>query len=223
MIRVFFYLLRFELVLAVRSGLSSLLPLQFLLALVMVIPFALGPELSVLARFGPALLWLGILLAMFLSLERLFLADQEDGSLDLLLLGELGAEGVVLAKVFAQWLAVGLPLALASPVLGLMFNLDLPPMITLAVSVCVGSLALAFLSAAGAALTVSLKRGGLVVVLLVLPLAVPVLVFGVAAAQGADDLARFWAAMKLLGALTLTLGVVCTWGAGAALKHVRSG
>src|SRR4051812_14316056 len=170
MIRSFLALVARDLRLAARIGGSGALGLVFFLMLVTLVPFALGPDLNLLARIGPAILWLAAVLATLIGLDRLFQADEEDGSLDLLRSAPVPIEILVLAKVVAHWLTTGLPLALASPVFGLLVALSPAAMGATAATLLVGTPALTFIGAVGAALTASLRRGGLILALLVLPL-----------------------------------------------------
>lgn len=209
-------LVRRDLVLAGRIGGSGGLGLVFFLMIVAVIPFALGPDLNLLSRIGPAILWIAALLSTLVGLDRLFQADEEDGSLDLLRLSGTPLEILVLAKAAAHWLTTGLPLALASPLFGLLLALEPAAMGSSLVSLLVGTPALSFLGAIGAALTASLRRGGLILAILVLPFAIPVLIFGVAASDPAAE-AR-GQALLFLAALTLIAGVTGTLAAAAALR-----
>ena len=148
-------------------------------------PFAVGPDLALLTRLGPAILWLGALLASLLTLDRLFMADHDDGSLDLIVMSRTPLELACAAKALAHWLAAGLPLIIATPVLGLLLNLDAASTSAVALTLLAGTPALTFTGMIGAALAVTLHRGGLLLAVLVLPLSIPVLIFGVAASQAA--------------------------------------
>ncbi len=216
MIRAFAALVRRDLVLAGRVGGSGVLGLVFFLMVVTLVPFALGPDLNLLSRIGPAILWIAALLTTTVGLDRLFQADEEDGSLDLMRLSATPLEILVLAKVTAHWLTTGLPLALFSPVFG--FLLAIPPdaMVAGAVSLLVGTPALTFLGAVGAALTATFRRGGLILAILVLPLTVPTLIFGVAAADATGETGR--PALLILAGLTLAAGAIGTLAATAALR-----
>jgi heme exporter protein B len=218
--RPFRALLRRDLVLARRIGGSGWLGLLFFLMIVTLVPFALGPDLNLLSRIGPAILWIAAVLATLVGLDRLFQADEEDGSLDILRSAPAPLEAMVLAKVAAHWLTTGLPLALAAPLFGLL--LALPPEATLAVTatLLVGTPALTFIGAVGAALTVSLRRGGLILAALVLPLMLPTLIFGVSAANAATGgTVPFATPFLILAAISLVAGVVGTAGATAALRY----
>ena len=170
-----------ELRLALRAGGGALTGLLFFLAVVVAAPFALGPDLNLLSRIGPALLWIGALLASLLGLDRLFQADRDDGSLDVLILSGHPLPVIVLVKCLAHWLTTGLPLVVASPVLGLLLNISGDAMLALAATLLFGTPAITLIGAVGAAVTVALPRGGLLIAILVLPLAIPVLIFGIAA------------------------------------------
>ena len=218
----FLAVLRRDLTLAARIGGSAWLGLLFFLMIVAVVPFALGPDLALLARIGPAILWIAAVLATLIGLDRLFQADEEDGSLDLLRAAPVPLEILVLAKVIAHWLATGLPLAVAAPLFG--FLLAVPPaaMPALAATLLAGTPALAFTGAVGAALTVSLRRGGLILAVLVLPLMIPTLIFGVSAANAATGgPVPFATPFLILLALTLVAAVVGTFAAAAALRQAE--
>lgn len=214
--------LRRDLALAARVGGSAGLGLVFFLMIVALVPFALGPDLRLLSRIGPAILWLAAVLATLIGLDRLFQADHEDGSLDLMALSPAPAEVLVLAKVLAHWLATGLPLALAAPLFGLMLALEPAASARTALSLLIGTPALTFLGAVGAALTATIRRGGLVLAVAVLPLMVPTLIFGVAAAggEGGDDGGAGIGSQPflILAALSLVAGVVGTLACAAALR-----
>lgn len=214
--RAAFSLLSRDLRLAGRIGGAGGLGLVFFLMIVVVVPLSLGPDLKLIARIGPAILWIGALLSTLVSLDRLFQADEEDGSLDLLRLSGRSLEALVLAKVAAHWLTTGLPLALASPLFGLLLAMEPEAMATTALSLFLGTPALTFLGAVGAAVTATLRRGGLILAILVLPLCVPTLIFGVAASDPTGEATR--PALLFLAAITLAAGVVGTLAAAAALR-----
>ena len=171
-------LLQRDLWLAFRAGGGFGLGLAFFLLVAVLVPLGVGPEGATLARIAPGILWVGALLACLLSLDRIFALDFEDGSLDLLATSPIPLEGVVAIKALAHWLVTGLPLTLAAPVLGVLLNLPPPGYAWLVVSLAAGTPALSVIGAFGAALTVGVKRGGLLLSLLVLPLYVPTLIFG---------------------------------------------
>ena len=215
----FLSLLRRDLKLSARVGGSGALSLIFFLMIVTLVPFGLGPDLNLLARIGPAILWIAAVLATLIGLDRLFQADDEDGSLDLMIASPLPLEAVVIAKVIAHWLTTGLPLAIATPLFGLLVALDAVGMAAVAVTLLVGTPALTFIGAVGAALTASIRRGGLILAILVLPLMIPTLIFGVSAANAAlgGDI-PFVTPLAILFALTLIFGVIGTFAAAIALR-----
>ncbi|MFZ7089573.1 heme exporter protein CcmB [Primorskyibacter sp. 2E233] len=179
-----------DLRLSVRAGGGFGLGLVFFLIVTVLVPFGVGPETGLLTRIAPGVLWIGALLACLLSLDRIFALDWEDGSLDLLATAPLPMEGVVSVKALAHWITTGLPLVLAAPVLGVLLNLPVGGYLWVVVSLALGTPALSVIGTFGAALTVGLKRGGLLMSLLVLPLYVPTLIFGAEAARrGAEGLA----------------------------------
>ncbi|MCB1311806.1 MAG: heme exporter protein CcmB [Sedimentitalea sp.] len=178
-----------DLRLAFRAGGGFGLGLAFFLIVTVLVPFSVGPQSSLLASIAPGVLWLGALLACLLSLDRLLALDWEDGTLDLLATAPLPLEAAVSVKALAHWLTTGLPLVLAAPVLGVLLNLPGPGYGWLVVSLLLGTPALSVIGTFGAALTVGLKRGGLLLSLLVLPLYVPTLIFGAEVARrGAQGL-----------------------------------
>jgi heme exporter protein B len=205
--------------LAVRVGGGALMGALFFLIVVVMVPFAVGPDLKLLARIGPAILWLGALLASLLALDRLFAADYEDGSLDLLMIAPVPLELSVAAKAIAHWLTTELPLIVIAPLLGLMLNVELSNMGAVMLTLAAGTPALTFIGLIGAALSVALRRGGLLLAVLVLPLTVPVLIFGVAAAEAAiGGSAPFGPAFTILCALSLASFVLGPFAAAAALR-----
>lgn len=222
--------------LAWRAGGGATTGLLFFLAVVALVPFAVGPDLPLLARIGPAILWLGALLASLLGLDRLFAIDREDGSLDVLCAAPRALEALVLAKIIAHWTASALPLVVAAIPLGLLANQGPAALLGTALTVLVGTPALAALGAVGAAVAVSLPRGGLLTAVLVLPLSVPTLIFGTAAAgalggvgaeapDGAGSvgspLTDAAAPLALLAAISLLALLVAPFAAAAALRAER--
>lgn len=208
--------------LSIRAGGGALIGVIFFLAVIATIPFGVGPDLNLLSRIGPAILWIAALLACLLGLDRLFQADREDGSLDLLVLNHdrhmLGL--TVLTKCLAHWAGSVLPLVVAAPLLGLFMNMEPLGIGATALTLLVGTPAITFIGAAGAAVAVALPRGGLLISVLVLPLTIPVLIFGVSASYGAvADPAPFLPPFLILAALTLFLAVVGPLAAALALRH----
>ena len=216
----FLALLTRDMRLAIRVGGGALIGALFYLIVVVMMPFAIGPDLNLLGRIGPAILWLGALLASLLALDRLFATDNDDGSLDLLTMGAMPLELAVVAKGLAHWLTTALPLIVITPVLGLMLNVDLPAMGWVALTLLAGTPALTFIGLIGAALSVALRRGGLLLAILVLPLTIPVLIFGVAAANAAIvGPAPFGPPFTILCALSLASLVLGPFAAAAVLRQ----
>ncbi|GGB39069.1 heme exporter protein B [Roseibium aquae] len=208
-----------ELRIAVRVGGSGMIGVLFFLAVVSVIPFGVGPDLNLLARIGPAFLWIGALLATLLGLDRLFQADRDDGALDLLLMAGRPLELVVLVKCLAHWMATGLPLVVAAPVLAIFLNLSPTAIGAVTLTLLVGTPALTLIGAIGASLTVTLRRGGLLMAVLVIPLTIPILIFGVSAADAAvTDPVPFLTPFLILCALTLISAVVGPIASAMALR-----
>lgn len=208
-----------DLRLSMRVGGSALVGVLFFLAVVTVIPFGVGPDLNLLARIGPAILWIGALLASLLGLDRLFQADRDDGTLDLMLMAGRPLELVVLVKCLAHWVATGLPLVIAAPLLAIFLNLDPIAMGAVTLTLLAGTPALTLIGAIGASLTVSLRRGGLLLAVLVIPLAIPVLIFGVSAADAAiHDPVPFLTPFLILCALSLIAAVIGPIASATALR-----
>ena len=205
--------------LATRLGGGALMGVLFFLIVITVIPFGVGPDLNLLSRIGPAILWIGALLATLLGLDRLFQADREDGALDLLLMGDQPLELVVLVKCLAHWAATGLPLVVATPLFAVFMNMEPLSIAATTATLAAGTPALTFLGAIGAALTVTLRRGGLLLAILVLPLTVPVLIFGVSAATAVTlGSMPFGTPFAILAALGLFAAVIGPVAAAAALR-----
>lgn len=209
---MFLIQLRRDLKLAARLGGGGLLAVAFFVVLVTLVPFGVGPEPALLSKLAIGMIWVGVVLSSLLSLDRLFQADFEDGSLDLMFLSPLPLGVLVLAKCAAYWVTTALPLILVAPLLGVLLNLPPENYGLLALSLLIGTPALSLVGAVGAALTVGLRRGSLLLSLLVLPLSVPTLIFGAAAAEG--HASNFY----LLGAVSLVFVVVSPLASAAALK-----
>lgn len=192
--------------LAVRAGGGFGLGLAFFLIVVVLVPFGVGPQSALLAKIASGILWLGSLLACLLSLDRIFALDWEDGSLDLLATAPVPLEAAVSVKALAHWLTTGLPLVVAAPVFGLLLNLPGPGYGPMVISLLLGTPALSVIGTFGAALTVGIKRGGLLLSLLVLPLYVPTLIFGAEVARrGAEGMAYSTPLLMLAG---ITCGAI---------------
>jgi heme exporter protein B len=204
---------------ALRVGGGALIGVLFFVVVVTLTPFAIGPDLALLKRIGPAILWLAALLASLLALDRLFASDHEDGSLDLILTGRAPLELVIAAKGLAHWLTTAVPLIVAAPLIGLLLNIEPPAQAGLVLTLLVGTPALTFIGIVGAAIAVTLRRGGLLLAIIVLPLTVPVLIFGVAAANAAvAGPVPFGTPFTALCALTLASLVIGPFAAAAALR-----
>jgi len=207
-----------DLRLAIRAGGGFGLGLAFFLLVAVIVPLGVGPEPATLAKIAPGILWVGALLSCLLSLDRIFALDFEDGSLDLLATSPLPMEGAVAIKALAHWLVTGLPLVLAAPVLGVLLNLPVPGYLWLVISLALGTPALSIIGAFGAALTVGLKRGGLLMSLLVLPLYMPTLIFGAEVVKrGAAGMAVA-TPLALLAAITAGALALLPIAAAAALR-----
>ncbi|MEL7132899.1 MAG: heme exporter protein CcmB [Pseudomonadota bacterium] len=207
-----------DLVLALRAGGGFGLGLAFFLIVVVLVPFSVGPQSALLTQIAPGMLWLGALLACLLSLDRLLAVDWEDGALDLLATSPLPLEGIVAVKAAAHWVTTGLPLVLAAPVLGVLLNLAPSGYGVLVVSLALGTPALSMIGAFGAALTVGIKRGGLLLSLLVLPLYMPTLIFGAEAAQRAAQGLDPATPLLLLAGVTLGVLAAMPFAAGLVLR-----
>ncbi len=214
----FWCVVRRDLRLALRRGGDSVNVMVFFVLAITLFPFGVGPEANILARIAPGAIWVAALLAAMLSLDRLFRDDYDDGSLELLTLAPLALEFTVLAKCLAHWLTTGLLLAAVSPLLAVLMNMDAEGFWALLAAMLLGTPVLSLVGAIGAALTVSLRRGGVLISLLVLPLFIPVLIFGV----GAVDAAVYGLAARphlmVLGAMLLAALPLCPWAAAAALR-----
>ena len=211
-----------DLRLAVRAGGGFGLGLAFFLIVVTLVPFGVGPEGQILGRIAPGILWLGALLACLLSLDRIFALDFEDGSLDLLATAPVPLEGVVTIKALAHWITTGLPLVVAAPVFGLLMHLEGSAYFWMILSLALGTPALSVLGTFGAALTVGLKRGGLLLSLLVLPLYVPTLIFGAELVRrGAQNMDTNVPLLMLAGITAAVIAVVPFASAAAIRVNLR--
>ena len=205
--------------LSLRHGGGAFVGVVFYLAVIIVVPFGVGPDLKLLARIGPGILWIGALLATLLNLDRLFRDDRDDGSLDLLVLADVPLPLIVLAKCAGAWLATAVPLIVAAPFLGLTLGLDPPALAAVTATLVVGTPALILIGAVGAALMAALDRGGLIVAVVVLPFTVPVLIFAVGAASAASGgQAPFLPPFLVLVALSLAAAVIAAIAGAAALR-----
>jgi heme exporter protein B len=212
-------LLTRDLLLAWRQGGGIGTALGFFLTVIVLLPLGIGPDQQLLGRIAPGALWIALLLSILLSADRIFQDDFDDGSLELMTLGPASLEIITVIKALAHWLTAGLPLAIAAPLLGFLLNLDSALILPLAVAMAIGSMALSLLATLGAAVTVGLRRGGLLVSLLILPLYVPVLIFGVSASSGGlagPDIST--PSLLILIAIALVAVVTVPLAAAAALR-----
>jgi heme exporter protein B len=214
----FVTLVRRDLRLAVRQGGALGTALGFYMIVVTMLPLGLGADLNLLARIAPGVLWIALLLSALLSLPRVFSNDYEDGSLDILATGPLPLELVAGAKALAHWISTGIPLALMAPVLGILLNLDIAAYPVLVATMLIGTPAVSFIGAAGAALTLRAHRGGLLIALLVLPLYVPTLIFGMGAISALLGPGGVTQPFLILTALSLMAVVLGPIAAAAALR-----
>jgi heme exporter protein B len=207
-----------DLRLAFRSGGGFGLGLAFFLLVAVLVPLGVGPQGATLALIAPGILWVGALLACLLSLDRIFALDYEDGSLDLLSTAPIPLEGAVAVKALAHWLVTGLPLTLVAPILGVLLNLPVTGYVWLVASLLLGTPALSVIGAFGAALTVGVKRGGLLLSLLVLPLYVPTLIFGAEVVKRGALGMEVATPLMFVAAITLGAGAVLPFAAAAAIR-----
>lgn len=219
MIRAFRHIVLRDLRLALRQGLDAVMVLMFFVITVTLFPLGVGPEPNLLARMGPGVIWVAALLATMLSLDRLFQHDYEDGSLELMLLAPVPLEVLVLAKVAAHWLLTGLPLLVASPLLAVFMNMPAEGFPVLMATMLLGTPVSSLIGAVGAALTLGARRGGILVSLLVLPLYIPLLIFGVSAVDAAIAGLTVRPHLLLLGAMLAAAIPLTTWAAAAALRQ----
>lgn len=212
-----------DLRLAARSGGGAALALSFFALVATLVPLGVGADLKLLARVAGGILWVAAVLSALLSLDRLFQGDFEDGSLEVIALAPLALEMTALAKILAHWLSTGLPLTLLSPLLALLFNLDGAPTLILFASLLIGTPAVSAVGAIGASLTLSLKRGGLILPLIILPLLAPVVIFGAGAVRlvldgQALDLTGGGEALALLAAFSFGAVLLSPFAAAASVR-----
>jgi len=211
-------LLKRDLALALRSGGGAGQGLVFFLIAVLLVPFGIGPDSATLGAVAPGTLWIAALLACLLTLDRLFQQDFEDGALDAMALTTIPLEVITATKALAHWLITGLPLTLIAPVLALMLSLPTDAVPTLILSLALGTPALSLIGTIGAALTLGLRRGGLLIGVLTLPLYIPTLIFGARATALAAEGTSPTAALILLGALTLACLALTPFASAAILR-----
>lgn len=211
-------ILRRDLALALRRASDTAAVVLFFVLAIVLFPLGVGPELGVLSRIAAGTIWVAALLAAMLSMDRLFQADAEDGSLDLLALAPIPLELVVAAKCLAHWLTTGVPLIVAAPVLAVLMNMDAAGFGALIAAMVLGTPILSLIGAIGAALTVGVRRGGVLLSLLVLPLVTPVLIFGVSAVEAVLTGQPAQPHLMILAGLLVASSVLAPWAAAAALR-----
>ena len=207
-----------DLRISVRAGGGFGLSLAFFFIIVIFFPFAIGPDLDLLSKVAPGTLWLGALLACLLSLERIFALDFEDGTLDLLATSSLPLESVVISKALVHWLTTGLPLVLLTPFFGILLGLQNSNIIFLIISLIFGTPALSIIGTFGAALTAGMKRGGLLLSILVLPLYIPTLIFGAEAARRGIQGFEIQNSILLLLGVSLLSWAILPFAAASVLR-----
>ncbi len=203
---------------ALRRRADTLTPLVFFVMVTSLFPLAIGPEPDTLRTIAPGVIWVAALLAALLSLDHLFLSDHRDGTLEQLVLAPFPLTLIVSAKIASHWLLTGVPLILMAPVIALQFDLSADSILVLLASLLLGTPALSLIGATGAALTLGLRRGGVLIALLVLPLTIPLLVFGAGAVEASSAGLGADAHLSLLGALLIAVGLVAPWVTAAALR-----
>jgi heme exporter protein B len=214
--------LKRDLLLSYRRLGEAASPLMFFLLVAILIPLGVSPDSGRLAELAPGMIWVMALLATLLSTEGLFAADHQDGSLEQMLIAPQLLALPVLGKVTAHWLVTGLPLTLVSPLIGLMLSLPAVAMVPMMVSLAVGTACLSLIGAVGAALTVSLRKGGLLLSILVIPLYIPVIIFGSAAVQTAVDGFNWLGPLAILAAMLCAAIALCPLAIAGALRLVSS-
>lgn len=215
---MFLWVIKRDLLLAMRQRSDVLTTLFFFIIVVSLFPLGVGPEINMLRAMAPGVVWVAALLASMLSLERMFFSDYLDGTLEQMLLSPQPLSLLVLGKALAHWLVTGVPLALIAPILGVQFNLPMDVLLVLTASLLLGTPVLSLIGAIGAALTLGLRGGGVLVSLLVLPLYIPVLIFGAGAVEASSVGLGASAHLSLLGAFLLLSLVFAPWAAAAALR-----
>ncbi|BAI73436.1 heme exporter membrane protein [Azospirillum sp. B510] len=208
-----------DLRLALRQGSDATIAVMFFVLCVVLFPFGVGPEPNILARIAAGVIWVAALLASLLSLERLFQTDYEDGSLELLSLSSLPLEAAVLAKTLAHWLVTGVPLIVAAPLLAVLLNMDAEGFGVLVLTLTLGTPILSLIGAIGAALTLGARRGGVLLSLLILPLYIPVLIFGAGAIDAAINGLTPRPHLLLLAGILAAALPLAPWASAAALRQ----
>ena len=208
-----------EIRLAVREPGEATAAVMFFVLATILFPFGVGPEANLLARIAAGVLWVAALLAAMLSLERLFLGDYEDGSLEVLALAPLPLSLIVGAKMLAHWLTTGIPLIVATPLMAVLLDLDASGYLVLVAAMTLGTPTIGLIGGVGAALTLGARRGGVLLSILVLPLLIPVLIFGAGAVDAAIAGHAVRPQLMILGAMFLAAAALCPWAAAAAVRQ----
>ena len=215
----FIAMIRRDLKLSMRQGMDNVMVIMFFVLAVILFPFGVGPEPNILARIGAGVIWVAALLAAMLSLERLFQTDFEDGSLELLALQPLALEITVLAKITVHWLTTGLALMAATPLLAIFMNVPANGFWMLVLTLGLGTPSLSLIGAIGAALILGSRRGGVLLSLLVLPLYIPILIFGVSAVDAAIGGFAIKSHLMILGGLLVAAVALCPWASAGAIRQ----
>jgi len=218
-IQVFATLIQRELLLAIRYGADSCMILLFFVLVVILFPLSVGPNPEILARISAGIIWVAALLSVMLSMDRLFQPDYEDGCLDLLIITPQPLELIVLAKTCAHWVTTGLPLIVISPLLGLFLNMSISGYSTLLIALALGTPTLSLIGSIGASLILGARRSGVLLSLLILPLFIPILIFGVSAVDTAMINLSSKSQLLFLGSLFLVSLILCPWASAAALRQ----
>jgi len=212
-------MVRRDLKLSMRQGMDNVMVIMFFVLAVILFPFGVGPEPNILARIGAGVIWVAALLAAMLSLERLFQTDFEDGSLELLALQPMALEITVLAKITVHWLTTGLALIAATPLLAIFMNVPASGFWMLVLTLALGTPSLSLIGAIGAALILGSRRGGVLLSLLVLPLYIPILIFGVSAVDAAIGGFAIKSHLMILGGLLIAAVALCPWASAGAIRQ----
>ena len=215
-------IIRRDLSLVMRQGSDAFVVLIFFIVTVTLFPLGVSPDPLILQNLASGIVWVGALLAAMLSLDRLFQTDYDDGSLELLVLSPYPLEIVVLCKCFVHWLTTGLPIMVISPVLALMLNIKTGAFLYLITSMALGTPIISLLGAVGAALVLGSRRSGVLIALLIIPLTIPILLFGVGAIQAATEGYSASSPLMFLGALLLFSIALCPWVIASSLRQVVS-
>lgn len=215
---MFVWIIKRDLLLAMRRRSDVLTTLFFFIIVVSLFPLSVGPEMNLLRTMAPGVVWVAALLASMLSLSRMFANDYSDGTLEQMLVSPQSLSLLVLGKAVAHWLVTGVPLVLMGPILGIQYDLPADALFVLTVALLLGTPVLSLIGAIGAALTLGLRGGGVLVSLLVLPLYIPVLIFGAGAVEANMAGVAFDAHLSLIGAFLLVSGVFAPWAAAASLR-----